>query len=220
MSIKFIAIDIGHTIIEPLSGNWYITNKTKALILSRLSEVDYEKRISKALKKARICTEKYIVANNIDKEFLIYKEFYTVFFTFFKDLDFDEDIINSVAYERAYDYNGLYRIINSMDSIIPMLARRYQLGLFSNTWPSVVLYLKQTGLLEYFSTMTLSYQIGVKKPSLESFSALLDDVKLDPNYLLLLDDNEICIKNATNLGLSAINVKTEAFINFISEELK
>ena len=93
--------------------------------------------------------------------------------------------------------------------IVPRLARRYRLGLISDTGltPGHVLreVMRRDGLLSYFEALTFSDEIGTAKPRPEPFLHTLDALSVEPREAAHVGDlPETDLRGAQNVGMKAI----------------
>lgn len=63
------------------------------------------------------------------------------------------------------------------------------------------------GVFDHFDRVFLSCEIGIKKPDPNIFKLIIDFIKLKPNEVIFVDDNEKNVKNARELGILGIVYK-------------
>jgi len=88
--------------------------------------------------------------------------------------------------------------------VIPKLWESYKLGIISNTTHDSLKYeLKENNLLHYFDNITLSYEVGKRKPDKIIYETALKKANLKPKESLFIshDMNEID-------GAKAVGMKT------------
>jgi putative hydrolase of the HAD superfamily len=95
---------------------------------------------------------------------------------------------------------------------IPELAKRYKLGITSDTayTPGRVLreLLEHEGLLEYFTALTFSDEIGCSKPDPRAFGHTVRMLETSPEESIHIGDNEYTdIQGAKKFGMKAILFK-------------
>lgn len=195
---RFIAVDIGDTLISPITGNWYVTKLLVQIIKGKeLNEMN-SSVFSKNIRYAKEQTGQMIFLPTVYEEYQMYCVFYQSLFNAGAQ-SLDRKIIEKISYDRAYG-KGHYRLLNDTVESVKQLSCRYKLGLFSNTYPSVIRFLKEQGLLDFFSINVLSYQEGIKKPDKKMFERLTEKTGLDSQEILIIDDNPNCILTAGSMG--------------------
>lgn len=63
--------------------------------------------------------------------------------------------------------------------------------------------LEQMGFKDMFDTIYSSAHLGLKKPALEFFAKVVDDLGVPRNKVLFWDDDQINIDGATEYGIHA-----------------
>jgi HAD superfamily hydrolase (TIGR01509 family) len=95
-----------------------------------------------------------------------------------------------------------------MNKLLPELATRAPLYLFSNTnalhhayWSS-----EYRGLLEKFSGIFCSHQIGARKPSPEAFTIVSGKMAVSPSRIAFFDDLPDNVEGARKAGMLAFHI--------------
>jgi putative hydrolase of the HAD superfamily len=112
-------------------------------------------------------------------------------------------------------------------AILDYLTVRYQLHIITNGFEEVQYKkLKNSGIYHYFSTITTSEEVGVKKPNPKVFKMALKKANANPNQSIMIGDSfEADILGAKNIGMNTLfyNYRNEIipsdfnFINTLSE---
>ncbi len=100
---------------------------------------------------------------------------------------------------------------NEVFQIIPKLSKNYKLGIISDTWPSLERVFKNVGLRGYFSTFVMSSKLGVNKPDELMFTTALDELKIKPEEAIFIDDNEMNVEGAQELGMEGILMDSKMY---------
>ena len=202
MTIKHIAIDIGGTLIEPTSGDWNITTYLKE-VLNRYSI--YGKSdvvlLNDSFSRAKKLLEPNTTMQNREDEYVYFVKIYDAAINRTTRI-LPTSEIEKVAYNRVYG-EDIYTVITPFFKYINGLTAINK-GLFSNTYPSVIYYLKSMGLDSGYVDNCLSYIEGLRKPSPLFFERLLTKTHLTSKSILVVDDNAECINVANALGMNAI----------------
>lgn len=77
-------------------------------------------------------------------------------------------------------------------------------AIFSNVYQPSADALKAKGLYDGFEPIVLSCEVGFAKPDLEFYQLALDSFKLQPEEILLIDDQEKCLVPAGKMGMRTI----------------
>lgn len=106
--------------------------------------------------------------------------------------------------------------------LLSELKKKYRLLLLSNTNPlhietAVAAEFSKTGktMQDFFDKCYLSYEMGMVKPDVEIFKALLTDAQVKAEECLFLDDGKKNIDTAAALGIQTYWVKPNENLNFL-----
>ena len=106
--------------------------------------------------------------------------------------------------------------------LLSELKKKYRLLMLSNTNPlhiqtAVAAEFRKTGktMQDFFDKCYLSYEMGMVKPDVEIFEALLTDAQLKAEECLFLDDGKKNIDTAAALGIQTYWVKPNENLNFL-----
>ena len=106
--------------------------------------------------------------------------------------------------------------------LLSELKKKYRLLMLSNTNPlhiqtAVAAEFSKTGktMQDFFDKCYLSYEMGMVKPDVEIFEALLADAQVKAEECLFLDDGKKNIDTATALGIQTYWVKPNENLNFL-----
>jgi putative hydrolase of the HAD superfamily len=98
--------------------------------------------------------------------------------------------------------------------ILDYLTEKYQLHIITNGFEEVQYKkLKNSGIIHYFSTITTSEEVGLKKPNPIVFLKALEKASTSPNHSVMIGDSfEADILGAKNIGMETI------FYNYRNEK--
>lgn len=106
--------------------------------------------------------------------------------------------------------------------LLSELKKKYRILLLSNTNPlhiqtAVAAEFSKTGKTrqDFFDKCYLSYEMGMVKPDVEIFEALLADAQVKAEECLFLDDGKKNIDTAAALGIQTYWVKPNENLNFL-----
>jgi len=99
--------------------------------------------------------------------------------------------------------------------ILDYLTEKYQLHIITNGFEEVQYKkLKNSGIFHYFSTVTTSEEVGLKKPNPIVFLKALEKASTNPNDSVMIGDSfEADILGAKNIGMETI------FFNYRNEKI-
>lgn len=107
-----------------------------------------------------------------------------------------------------------------VSSLIKRLRKQYTIACFSNSnelhWPRLM---KEMDLDKMFDCHFASHLMGKLKPDRESFEYVLQSLNCRASSVLFLDDNEINVKSAREIGMIAYRVKEPNAIEKLLEEV-
>ena len=141
----------------------------------------------------------------IDKETLRYKRLRDTFYRL--QLVVSDEMIYSLAdayIQTLPEYNHLFP--GTME-VLKGLQSKYRLHIITNGFRDVQYFkMKNAGILDFFTTITDSESVGVKKPDPKIFQkALLDAGSKPQNGLMVGDNFEADICGAQQVGMQAIH---------------
>jgi putative hydrolase of the HAD superfamily len=201
--IKAIFFDSGRTLNYPRTGHWFIPPKYAAFFQHEL-EAHYSKNIIRAaFKTASTYLEKNRYVMTEQEE---YEQFITFYTLFFQALDYrhaTERFIADIAYDAVFN-DDKFVFYAEVTSVLPQLRQQFQLGVISDTWPSLKRVFAHCRLSPYFSTFIISSQLGVAKPHPKMFLTALEALQLRPHEAMFVDDNPRNLSGAATLGFHPI----------------
>lgn len=187
-----------------------------------LSAYDFsEEKIKLAIHKARNCIKDRIIAEDIIAEIKIFSKFYeTLFATLGLNVSHEEIMYYSqyktMAKELYVVNDDAFKLISERD----LKGKNYpEFALFSNTWPSVIKFFEELGVLGLFKYLSLSFISGYKKPDINAFEHLCSQIKCLPSDVCLFDDSPINIKTASTIKMSAYRITFDTLTERMIEVL-
>ncbi len=76
------------------------------------------------------------------------------------------------------------------------------------------------GLMDIFDGRIISSDIGMRKPSKKFFQYMIDVLGHKPEEILFVDDSDVNIKTASDLGIKCIKYEDESSLDKIREYLE
>lgn len=118
---------------------------------------------------------------------------------------------NPTSLSEAEFYQQFLSIIGAVKSgcleILCQLKQTFKLALLSNTNALHIEHLRrQTGLLDYFDRLFLSYEMHLVKPEPKIFATVAQQLECKPEEIYFFDDSPTNVKAAGQSGLKAFQV--------------
>lgn len=82
-----------------------------------------------------------------------------------------------------------------------------QTGILSNVFGIGVKSLKQGGFYDGFDPVLLSSETGLAKPEVEFYQMAVDKFGVQPEEIIFIDDQEICLEPAAKMGMKVVLAK-------------
>lgn len=202
-TIKAILFDSGKVLNQPATGHWFITPN----FWQHVDKVKYQKIDSKKVSRAFREANKYIEAQSTiitkEDEYQYFLKFYTIFSENVPELEMGVEQIEAVAKDLVF--NPLkYVFYKDALEMIPQLASKYQLGIVSDAWPSLLDVYREQNFEDYFETIVISSMIGVTKPHEKMYITALEALNISVEQAVFVDDNlQNCI-GAMKVGIHSV----------------
>lgn len=203
-NIKAILFDSGHTLNKPKTGHWFFTPNFFNII-DKKSFNPNKLRLAYAMHKANRYMHKNILIKTEMDEFLAFKEFYSILLRKCNYKKFDDTVIIALANDNVFN-DDKFEFFNDVTPSLEKLKGKYQLGVVSDTWPSLDRVFINAGLKDYFETFVMSSVYGKYKAEGTLFKIALEELKIKPHEAIFIDDSESNLKAAETLGLVPIKI--------------
>ncbi|MDF2935373.1 MAG: HAD-superfamily hydrolase [Paenibacillaceae bacterium] len=201
--IEGILFDSGRVLNRPSTGHWYIPPRFFSIVDEKKFNTAGVKSVSYAFQRARTYLSKQDWVRDQEEEYTHFLEFYRIFSHALPQLGLTEESISLLASDMVYNA-GKYRFYEDAVELIPVLSRRYRLGVVSDAWPSLDLVFREAGLRQYFSSFVISSETGVTKPHERMYQKALEELDLRPEEVIFVDDNPANCEGARELGIQSI----------------
>ena len=161
------------------------------VISSEAAPFWFEEHMSR--EEGRMLEEKYV--RPADKGKMTQEEL-------FKNLS---DISGIKAEEIEANWLSRARINSDVVDLVKELKGSYRLGLLTNAFsPFFTTVLERSGVKDLFEEIVMSSETGYAKPEPEMYRAILEKMNLEPEEVLMIDDNPKNVEGAKNIGMSAV----------------
>ena len=126
----------------------------------------------------------------------------------FNELSFeiDDDLIYKLSYDYIEHLTTFDHVFEGTHDILRYLQKKYILHIITNGFEEAQeRKMKASKLKSYFTTVTNSEMVGVKKPNPQIFNHALNKAGAHPSESVMIGDNlEADIQGAVNVGMDAI----------------
>ena len=198
---KVIFFDVGYTLDMPASGDWMFTNKFLKLAGEKLkmrSEAEIQQARDKGL---RFLIQSHLV-QNVEAEIRNFFDYYSIISDQL-ELGLSEAERDQIARDRACNMKN-YIPYPGITEVLSTLSRTHQLGIISDTWPSIEPQLEYIGVSPYLSFCTFSCFVGVFKPDKRIYLDALNKCGVPAEETVFIDDAVHNLNGAEALGITPI----------------
>ena len=197
MIFKGVLIDFGGTLayLDEVKNREY-----EAVLVAKLRQLGYETSLEDL---ASVLAGIY--ANSTKGELKTLQEFWSLVLTKLKIPEQEEliDILQDIRNDRA---TTMYKLYDKVPSTLGILQKKYKLALVSNCGVGTDKLIHSLGLADFFDCVTLSYQIGVRKPDKRIYLEALRCLGLEANECVFVADEISDLEGAREIGLKTIIV--------------
>lgn len=198
---RVIFFDVGYTLDAPASGDWMLTRKFQELAGGRLrlcGEDEIRQAVGEGL---RYLSQNHLVTT-VEKEI----NQFTAFYAMISDrlnLGLSNADAAQIARDRACNMSN-YVPYPGIGEVLAALSKTHQLGVISDTWPSIEGQLEYLGVSGYFSFHTYSCFVGAFKPDRRMYLDALKKCGVPANETAFVDDSVRNLEAAAALGIMPI----------------
>ena len=131
------------------------------------------------------------------------------------DISLSDQLIDNLSEDYIAYLSSFNYVFDSTYDVLDYLNAKYELHIITNGFEEVQFKkLKNSGILHYFSTVTTSEGLGLKKPNPLMFMAALDKANASAKHSIMIGDSfEADILGAKNIGMETI------FYNYRNEKI-
>ena len=198
--INNIFFDLDHTI-------WDFDKNSDLTFYKILKKNDISIEVSKFLNFYHPINRKYwemYRENKVSKADLRY---YRLSDTFKKlNYDINDDLINQLAIDYIEHLSDFNHLIPDTLIVLDLLKSKYKMHIITNGFKEVQKRkLQKSNLIQYFKTVTISEDVGVKKPHKLIFDQALTAANVNVKNSIMIGDNfNADILGALGVGMKAI----------------
>jgi len=96
------------------------------------------------------------------------------------------------------------KVDEELVTFIRGLRPKYRTGMISNAWSELRPWLKELQIDDAFDDIVISSEVGLAKPDPRIFQIALDHLGVSPQEAVFIDDFEVNIKSAGEIGMHVI----------------
>ena len=198
---KVIFFDVGYTLDMPASGDWMFTNRFLELAGEKLKQ-----KTKTEIQRARDAGLRFLDQNHliqsVEAEIRNFFDYFSVISDQL-DLGLTEEERDRIARDRACNMKN-YIPYPGIVEVLSTLSKTHQLGIISDTWPSIEQQLEYIGVSPYLSFCTFSCFVGVFKPDKRIYFDALNKCGVSAEETVFIDDAVGNLDGAAALGITPI----------------
>lgn len=194
--VKYIILDFGRVLAYPPTGYWQITPKFLKLV--DISKINAE-QLKGAIKKYNNIISCDLYIKDCEEEYNHMLEFYEKVLQECNINDY-QNIAKEIAYNFVYEFDK-YKLYDDVKKELYNLSKNYKLILLSDNWPSVIEYMKENKIYDYFEKIYVSSIYGQQKKDELFFDNPIKDLNIKQGESIFIDDNERLLEIAHKKGL-------------------
>ncbi|WP_375235602.1 YjjG family noncanonical pyrimidine nucleotidase [Winogradskyella sp.] len=122
------------------------------------------------------------------------------------DISLSDQLIDNLSEDYIVYLSSFNNVFDSTYDVLDYLNAKYELHIITNGFEEAQeKKMKASNLRKYFSTVTNSEMVGVKKPNPKIFNFAMDLANAKPDHSVMIGDSlEADIKGAINVGMQAL----------------
>lgn len=198
--IDNIFFDLDHTL-------WDFDKNSDLTFFKILKKNDISIDVSKFLNCYHPINRKYWEMYRVNKVSKADLRYFRLSDTFKKlNYDINDDLINQLAIDYIEHLSDFNHLIPDTLTVLDLLKSKYKMHIITNGFKEVQKRkLQKSDLIQYFETVTISEDVGVKKPHKLIFDHALTSAKANIKNSIMIGDNfNADILGALGVGMKAI----------------
>lgn len=122
-------------------------------------------------------------------------------------LDISDELINTLSEDYITYLSSFNHVFEGTHDVLNYLSKKYRLHIITNGFEEAQeKKMKSSHLKQYFTTITNSEMVGVKKPNPKIFNFAMDLANAKPEQSIMIGDSlEADIEGAKGVGMDAIH---------------
>ena len=200
-NVRRLFFDSGMVLVYPRSGEWFYPDAYNAYCAKHgLPKKSFTQNLNFPRAYARLTGIEKI--ENEDEELRAFAEFYKVLFHKIPGKD-NQELTDLCAWSSVKDH-GKYAFYDDVEESIKRLECKYDLGIISDAWPSLMSVYRNKNMLSHFKPFIISSMYGCTKSGYDLFRFALANVAEHAEECLFIDDSYGNCKRARKLGMQVL----------------
>ena len=207
--MKYLIFDVGGVLVYPRLGEWHIPYRA-AEILGPARTADM---VTPKFRAAHTACMPWLREDrpvmDLDTERQLRRGFVL-------DLDramgwhMTDDEIARMTDDFTNDIDR-YGFFEDVREWLERWSKAYTLAVLSDAMPSILAFLEQYGIRQYFRATVISTHVAATKPDARMYRAVLDQLSADPADCLFIDDRLCNVEGALSAGMKAVQMSRPEF---------
>ena len=198
--MKYIIFDFGKVLGYPKTGAWFITPKFIELV----QDIDLD-LLKESIKNNKNLVKDDMPIKNLDEEYDMFVRFYS---NILEDLSLNKELAKEIAYDKVYN-NNEYELYDDVIDTLTKLKEEYTLLMLTDNFPSIINYLKHSGIYEFFDKVYISSICETSKKDDKFYDMVIDDYNIKTGEILFIDDFEDNLDLGYKKGFNVIMLDRE-----------
>ena len=157
--VEWLFFDSGRTLNYPITGEWFIPPNFLTIVGIEQWRKPSRRRRRNGLDSVRAAAPVDAHIETVSEEYALYVEAYAQLSATLPELRLSAGQIDALAHDLA-DNHEKYAFYPDVIETVPILSRRYRLGVISDAWPSLEGVFDAAGLRKHFEVFVLSSRAG------------------------------------------------------------
>lgn len=205
--MKHLIFDCGGVLVYPRLGDWKLPYRMAEILGARSKDI-YTSRFLLAQRQCEQWLDEAQLVPDTAEERRLRLEYIRAI-----DEKMEWHLSLADINTLAADFTENPRRYGFFTDVQPWLLRwkeRYSLGMLSDAMPSILVFMKQQGLLDLFNAAVISTQVGAIKPDKRMYEAILNALNAAPEDCLFVDDRPCNLEGAVEMGMRAVQMARPA----------
>jgi HAD superfamily hydrolase (TIGR01549 family) len=198
INVKAILLDFGGTLAYSHQPTWNKYQKALLLTLKNHGHPTTPDHLRTALDKLYI--------RNTQGKFKNFTQYWTTF-ALQQNMLTQTNLVKDLEAVRKQEFRTLYRLYNHAIPTLSQLHEKYRLALVSNCSMGTRKEINNLGLAKFFEHMSLSYEVGVRKPDKRIYLDALKALTLKGSVCVFVADEISDLEGARALKMKTLLVR-------------
>lgn len=207
--MKYLIFDLGGVIVYPRLGQWNIPYRASEILGSR-AETMHSDLYKSAYEKAVVYLDESQFVSDTREEYVLREKFIS---SLNRDMEWKLSKAEITALAEDFTFN--IERYGFFEDVRPWLSKwhgKYSLAILSDALPSILLFIDQYGISNYFDSKVISCHVGATKPDSKIYEAVLKSLNALPEECVFVDDRLCNIEGARQMGINAVQMARSEFM--------